>query len=80
MAFKPYDQVRVRQVSARVRTNAWAIDERAPQAGDSGAVVEVLHAPGKADLYVVECVDSSGHTVWLADFAADELERFEENA
>jgi hypothetical protein len=44
-----------------------------PQVGDRGAVVEILHAPGQPDRYVVECVDASGETLWLGEFSADEL-------
>lgn len=42
---------------------------RQPRAGDQGSIVHILGN----DSYIVECVDSSGLTVWLADFHADEL-------
>jgi hypothetical protein len=42
---------------------------RQPRVGDLGAVVHVL-SDGQ---YLVECVDESGRTVWLAEFAASEL-------
>ncbi len=42
---------------------------RQPRVGDQGTIVHVL---GRDD-FVVESVDASGHTVWLADFHRDEL-------
>lgn len=42
---------------------------RQPRVGDQGTVVRV---PG-ADWRTVECVDSSGCTLWLGDFHVDEL-------
>ena len=44
---------------------------RQPEVGDEGTVVHV-HSPGRA--YIVECVDSQGLTIWLADFVSAELE------
>ena len=47
----------------------------APSVGDVGTLLEVLHAPGLDNRYVVECVhDTDGTTVWLSDFSEDELE------
>lgn len=43
--------------------------KRAPQVGDVGAIVHF----GK-EVCIVECVDSDGYTVWLADFLIEELE------
>ena len=50
----------------------------APRVGDQGVIVHVLSAEsGAAGRYTVECVDDAGMTVWVADFAADELVRVE---
>lgn len=46
----------------------------APRLGDEGTVVRAA-AKGDADgTVMVECVDAEGMTIWLADFAVDELE------
>jgi uncharacterized damage-inducible protein DinB len=45
---------------------------RAPQIGDIGTIVHV-NAPGEN--YIVESADASGCTIWLADFALEELEQ-----
>jgi hypothetical protein len=42
---------------------------RQPRVGDQGAIVHIL----SSEHCVVECVDSSGLTSWLADFQFDEL-------
>lgn len=44
---------------------------RAPRVGDRATVVHVLQ-PGH--VFIVEAVDSEGHTLWLADFLAEELQ------
>ena len=54
--------------------NDWRINQRNPQIGDSGAIVEILNAPNLPDKYVVEAVNPDGTTRWLSDFDADELE------
>ena len=43
---------------------------RLPRLGDIGAIVHVLGD----DVFTVECVHDDGLTVWLADFAASELD------
>ena len=45
--------------------------KRSPRIGDVGTIVHV-NAPNES--YVVECVNSDGYTVWLADFNHNELE------
>jgi hypothetical protein len=50
------------------------VSRRAPHVGDEGAVVQVLRAAGLPERYVVESVDAGGATVWLAEFAAADLE------
>lgn len=46
---------------------------RPPQVGDTGTIVTDYDGVG----YCVECVSSDGMTVWLADFAPEELEPFQ---
>jgi hypothetical protein len=75
-AFVELSTVRVRQL-LRADDDAyddWRVNERRPRVGDVGTVVDVLHADGSPDRYVVECVGDDGQTEWLADFVADELE------
>ena len=50
--------------------------QKLPQIGDLGAVV-LVHAtqPPQEAAYVVEAVAPDGHTIWLADIFASELER-----
>jgi len=47
---------------------------RAPQVGDTGTLVFAYDVT----LFAVECVNTDGMTVWLADFFAEELEFFGE--
>ncbi len=46
---------------------------RQPVVGDVGAVLHVLGGGSVA----VECIDSNGFTLWVADFSEDELELVE---
>lgn len=50
---------------------------RAPRIGDTGTIV-AISAQGDAETYVVESVDSDGHTLWLADFQREELDQADE--
>lgn len=47
---------------------------RAPRIGDTGAIVHAYDPTDNSAPVIVECVASDGMTVWLADFAPDELE------
>jgi hypothetical protein len=51
----------------------WARD---PRVGDLGTIVHVASTCDEDSLnaYLVECVDKSGMTVWLAEFTEAELE------
>jgi uncharacterized protein YjaZ len=72
---KRYGLVRVRQLLPRAKEHdGWRVNQRPPQVGDVGTMLDILHAPGLADRYVVELSGADGITVWLADFAAEELE------
>jgi hypothetical protein len=75
MSLRPYGMVRVRRLlRAPADYDGWRVNQRPPRVGDHGAIVEVLHAPGHPDRYVVEVGGPGGVPVWLADFAAEELE------
>ena len=76
MRFRMYERVRIRKlIRADADYNDWIINKRAPQVGDIGCLIDVLHAPSLPDMYVVEYSDSNtGETTWLADFYEDELE------
>jgi hypothetical protein len=72
---KQYGLVRVVQLLHRPEAyDGWRVNRRPPQVGDIGTLVDILHAPGLADKYVVEASGPDGVTSWLADFAAEELE------
>lgn len=67
--------VRVRQLlQPATEYDGWRVNQRPPQVGDVGTLLDVLHAPGLPDRYVVESSGGDGITVWLVDFAAEELE------
>ncbi len=76
-ALRQYQLVRVRTLRAAVdEYDGWRVNKRHPRVGDVGTLVDLLHAPGLPDRYVVECPSASGDgtTDWLGDFAEDELE------
>ncbi len=54
--------------------DGWRLNQRGPQIGDIGTVLDILHAPGFPDDYVVESSGPDGVDIWLGDFDADELE------
>jgi len=67
--------VRVRQLlRPREAYDGWKLNRRPPLVGDVGTIVDILHAPGAPDDYVVECIGPDGVTEWLGDFSADEIE------
>jgi hypothetical protein len=77
MPFRELDAVRV----VRLLTPTRQVDGsggvvREPRPGDLGTIVHVLGEK----TFVVECVEASGLTVWVADFAAEELERISQAA
>lgn len=75
MALEQYDLVRVRRLlKSPDAYNGWGINARPPRVGDAGTIVEILHADGLPDNYVVESFGKDGATEWLADFSAEELE------
>jgi hypothetical protein len=78
---KQYGLVRIRQLlQPAVEYDGWRVNQRPPQVGDVGTLLDILQAPGLPDLYVVESSGADGITVWLGDFAAEELEAVGEQA
>lgn len=74
--FHEYDVVQVTQLIQPDRHYDGSDGiKRPPQIGDQGTIVDI--SP-KADSWcVVECLDSDGATIWLADFSSDELQLVE---
>lgn len=71
--FSPVRVVRLRR-AADDSYDDWGANVRRPIAGDIGVVIDVLHADGFDDRYVVECVGEDGATLWICDLAPDELQ------
>ena len=75
MPFEQYSLVRVRQLLRSPSDyDGWGFNQRPPQVGDTGTLLDILQASGSSDGYVVECSGSDGVTVWLGVFSAEELE------
>jgi len=74
--FAELSVVRVRMLDRAAGAKPLTSDDnrRAPAIGDIGTVVEVLRAPGRPPVYLVECCDAAGATVWLCECLAQELE------
>jgi hypothetical protein len=49
---------------------------RTPQVGDVGTIVDILRTPNARHVYIVECCNDAGETIWLCEFQADELEMY----
>jgi len=75
MNISEYDVVRVIAEIPEDRIDR-GISKRPPKIGDVGTVV-LAHAtqPRREAAFAVECVEPDGHTIWLADIFASELER-----
>jgi len=74
--FHEYDVVRVTQLIQRNRHyDGNEGIKRPPRVGDQGTIVHI--PPGTDSWCIVECIDSDGATIWLADFTTDELELVE---
>jgi hypothetical protein len=55
--------------------DGWEINQRPPQVGDIGCLMDILHAPDLPDRFVVEMSDpSNGTVIWLSEFYREELE------
>lgn len=76
---RQFELVRVRKfLQSPESYNGWRINQRVPQIGDVGTIVEILQGDGSPDCFVVESCDSNGMTLWLGDFQAEELEPLQE--
>ena len=70
-----YGQVRVRQLlRPPAAYDRWQVNQRPPAIGDVGTLLDILTAPGLPERFVVESSGPGGVSVWLGDFAAEELE------
>lgn len=75
LMLKPFADVRIRQLlQTEADYDGWGFNERPPQIGDVGTLVDVLKALGLPNKYVVESSAPDGRTIWLSDFFAEELE------
>jgi hypothetical protein len=73
-----YDVVRVVKLLRAPREyDGWGINKRAPQIGYVGAFIELLHAPGLPDGYVVEAGSLDGSAIWMGVFLREEIETIE---
>ena len=73
-SLREFDRVRV----VRLRlVRRWCHGDRPPHIGDTGTIVHWENPDDPASLCIVECM-SGFETIWVADFAQDELERIRE--
>ncbi len=56
--------------------DSWNSNQKSPQVGDIGTLVEILKADGIPNKYVVECIDEDGQAIWMSDFLAEEIEEY----
>ena len=74
-SLRQYGLVRIRQLlQPLAEYDGWRVNQRPPAVGDMGTLLDTLTAPGHPDRFVVESSGPDGVSVWLADFAASELE------
>lgn len=70
-----YQLVRIRQLLQPLSEyDGWRVNKRLPRIGNVGTLLDILHADGLPDRFVVESCETNGTAVWLADFQSDELE------
>jgi hypothetical protein len=70
-----YQQVQVKQLLHDPKEyDAWGLNKRIPEPGDTGTLIDVLHAQDLPDHYVVEKTSLEGGTIWLCEFLEEELE------
>jgi hypothetical protein len=75
VSLRQYQRVRVRQLRRPAADyDGWRVNQRPPEVGDVGCLIDFLHAAGLPDRFVVECVSADGTTEWLGEFEEDELE------
>src|SRR5258705_13537124 len=71
-----YDSVKVvRLLQSERPYDGTSTALRAPQIGDTGAIVHIHFVDGKASGYIVENVAPDANTIWLADFMPNEIEK-----
>lgn len=74
-SLEQYGLVRIRRLlRPPAEYDGWRVNQRPPQVGDVGTLLDILYASGLPNRYVVESSCTDGVTVWLGDFAAEELE------
>ena len=74
MAFPLYSMVEVIQLitpERHVTGNEGLV--RQPRVGDMACIVDILSDKENEEAYIVENVDESAFTIWLADFKHGEL-------
>ena len=72
---RQYELVRVvRLLHPPEHYDGWRVNKRAPAVGDTGYLIDILHAPDGSVGYVVESSGPDGVDIWLGDFLAEELE------
>ena len=76
MQFREYNVVRVIAPIPANRIDRNAGEAREPQVGDIGTIL-IVHSiqPGQESAFIVESVGADGHTLWMADILASELEQ-----
>ena len=72
---REYDSVRIVELKTPSRDFSGSEGvARAPRVGDIATVCHEYDSADASARVAVEKVDSSGYTIWLADFETDELE------
>lgn len=72
--FGKFDTVRIQRLLRSNRPYGGISSlSRPPQVGDDGVVVFVYRLATQSPSYLVAGLDAQGRTLWLADFAAEEL-------
>jgi hypothetical protein len=75
VTLEQYGLVRIRHLLRPApEYDGWRVNQRPPQVGDVGTLLDILHASGLPDRYVIESSGADGVTVWLGDFVAEELD------
>jgi hypothetical protein len=65
-SLQQYGLARIRQLLQPPDAyNGWQVNQRPPQVGDVGALLDILHAFRLPDRYVVELSGADGVSVWL---------------
>jgi hypothetical protein len=71
----PYDLIKVlTSLDASRSIGGSSSVERGPIAGDVGTVLEVWSSPDGSSVFMAECVNREGYTVWLCEFEEHEVE------